>query len=62
MTRRTKDLKDHEIALMINEVTAAAKEYGHAQCCREKIREVVLRHLEFLPNAKKYSVGEQHDT
>lgn len=49
-----KILKDHEIAIMVNELTKVAKERGHAQCCREAIRAVVLKHLEFLPEPKKY--------
>ena len=49
-----KILKDHEIATMVNELTAVAKKYCHAQCMREQLRAVVLRHLEFLPEPKKY--------
>lgn len=49
-----KQLKDNEIAAMVNDLTKTAKEYGQTQQCREHIRTVVLKHLNFLPNAKKY--------
>lgn len=41
-------LKDHQIAQMINELTEAAREFGQAQCVREKLRTVVLKHLKPL--------------
>lgn len=54
MKDKHKQLNDHEIALLVNDLTATAREYGQYGCCREKIREVVLKHLEFLPKPKQY--------
>lgn len=52
--RRTKDLMDHELATLVNELTATADDYCHAQCLRGQIRTVLFKYLHFLPNAKKY--------
>ncbi len=44
--RNTKDLMDHEIAVMINELTSTAEAYCHAQCMRGELRRVLVKHLE----------------
>ncbi len=44
--RNTKDLMDHEIATMINELTSTAQDYCHAQCLRGELRKVIVKHLE----------------
>jgi len=41
-------LKDHQIAQMVNELTEVAQKFGYAQCVREKLRTVVLKHLKPL--------------
>ena len=47
MTCKTKckELKDHEVGIFVNELTAVAKKYGHTQQLREHIRLVVITHL-----------------
>lgn len=45
---KTKQLKDHELALLINELTKVAQEDGQLQCIRVRVRDVVLKHLKPL--------------
>ncbi len=42
---QNKQLKDHEVALMINELTASVPKYAHAQCLRGEIHRIVLKYL-----------------
>lgn len=38
-------LKDHQIAAMVNELSEIAKDYGKFDSIRERIRTVVIKHL-----------------
>ena len=39
-------LKDHEIAALVNELTAVAKQFGHTQQLRARIYKALLPTLE----------------
>lgn len=47
--------KDHIIAAMVNELTAAVPAYSRAQCLRTIISNIVLKHLKGVESQKKYS-------
>ncbi len=47
-------MKDHEIAIFINELTKVAKEYGHTQLLRERIVGIVLERRSVFNNDERY--------
>ncbi len=43
--RLTKDLMDHELNKLINELTSTAQDYCHAKCLRGELKKVLFKHL-----------------
>ncbi len=42
---RPNQLKDNQIAALVNELTSEVPKYAHAQCLRGVISEIVVKHL-----------------